>query len=41
MNGTLRWIDWLKVAQVFQALLTPAIGIATVVIGRIALQIQR
>jgi len=41
MNETLSAIDWFKVAHVFQALLTPVIGIATVVIGAIALGIQR
>jgi len=41
MNETLCSIDWVKVAHVLQALLTPVIGIATVVIGWIAIKIQR
>src|SRR5271167_387699 len=41
MNGSLCSIDWVKVAHVLQALLTPAIGIATVRIGVIATKIQR
>jgi hypothetical protein len=41
MGETLCSIDWLKVAQVFQALLAPAIGIATVAIGVLAYKIQR
>ncbi len=41
MNETLCSIDWVKVGHVLQALLTPAIGVATVVIAAIAIQIQR
>lgn len=41
MRETFCSIDWVKVAQVFQALLTPAIGIATVAIGVLAYKIQR
>ena len=41
MNETFCSIDWVKVAHVFQALLTPVIGIATVVIAVIATRIQR
>jgi hypothetical protein len=41
MNEAFCSIDWVKVAHVFQALLTPAIGVATVVIGVIAVLIQR
>ena len=41
MNAAFCSIDWAKVAHVLQALLTPAIGIATVLIGAIAIQIQR
>ena len=41
MNESLCSVDWLKVAHVLQALLTPVIGIATVVIGVIAIKIQR
>ena len=41
MRETFCSIDWLKVGQVLQALLTPAIGIATVVIGVLAFKIQR
>jgi len=41
MNAALCSIGWVKVAQVLQALLTPVIGVATVVIGVIATKIQR
>jgi hypothetical protein len=41
MNQAFCSVDWVKVTQVFQALLTPVIGIATVVIGVIATRIQR
>jgi len=41
MNAMLWWIDWLKVAQVLQALLAPVIAIAAAVISRISIQIQR
>jgi hypothetical protein len=41
MNSALCSVDWIKVAHVLQALLTPAIGIATVVIAVIATKIQR
>jgi hypothetical protein len=41
MNEAFCSIDWVKVAHVFQALLTPVIGVATVVIGVIAVLIQR